>query len=257
MIDALLFSNNSKYEFDEKTHTYYYDGQKVDISVTSFIERYWPTFNLEKVSLQYAIKNNLDQQFVKDNWKRIGDIASLSGTIIHTYLENINSGKLIEDNYSSAISLGLESEVRDRVDKLKGKAISFAKDIKDKLIPLRLEYTVGYKTFIAGNIDMIAYNKKYDEIQIWDYKNCKQIDISSSWEKCFYPFNNYDSCNFVHYSIQLSMYKALLQRLCNIKVGNCYLVHFNYEEKGNDYHIYKCEDFTNICDKEIDKLNDK
>ena len=71
-----------------------------------------------------------------------------------------------------------------------------------------MEYTVGIKDIIAGNIDMLCWNDYAKEIQIWDYKNTKEIAREGfKGQKCLSPFTNYADCNYVHYSIQLNMYK--------------------------------------------------
>lgn len=101
---------------------------------------------------------------------------------------------------------------------------------------------------------MLAWNKRFQEFQIWDYKNTKEIQKSNPLSKCFYPFNNFDDCNFVHYSIQLSMYKSLLQRTCSINIGKLYIVHFGYQDTSDNYDIYECIDFSPTCDWILDNI---
>ena len=257
IVNALDFYKNNRYEFEESTHTYYLDKvNKVETSVTAFISKYWKEFDQALISYNYSLKHGLNQQDVIDAWERTGLIAAISGTIIHRYLEAKNNGKIIQDDYSEAISNNVYEEVLERVRVLKPKAEKFITDIQDKLIPLKLEYTVGYKDKLAGNIDMLAYNKKQAEIQIWDYKNCKEIATKNIWDKCCYPFDLYDDCNFIHYSIQLSCYKALAENLLGISIGNMYIVHFSYEDKSNNYSLYKAVDFSSICKREIGIGND-
>lgn len=62
----VLENLTNRYLFDEKSHTYYYNGEKVNTSVTTFISKYWPKFELEKISYNYAVKNGLSQAEVKD-----------------------------------------------------------------------------------------------------------------------------------------------------------------------------------------------
>ena len=52
------------------------------------------------------------------------------------------------------------------------------------------------------------------------------------------------------------MYKALLEDLLNIQVGKLYLVHFNYEVPDNTYNTYQCYDFSNVCRKELERLDE-
>ena len=55
-------------------------------------------------------------------------------------------------------------------------AENFHFDTLSKLIPVQLEYTVGIEDIIAGNIDMLCWNERAQEFQIWDYKNLKEIE---------------------------------------------------------------------------------
>ena len=86
---SILIWNKFDYNFVEKTHTYYYQNQyPVKYSVTQYISRYFPEFDSEKVSANYAKKHGLTKEEVLADWKRKGDISSISGTLIHSWLEN-------------------------------------------------------------------------------------------------------------------------------------------------------------------------
>lgn len=247
-------TKNSAYTFDEPNHIYYWNGKKVDTSVTKFIQKYYPAFNTEALSKKYAEKHGLLQEDVKKEWQEAGDISAMAGTIIHSILECSKNGSPIFEDYSSAIEAGLYEQVKEKVTLLKPKAEKFLKDTKDLLVPLATEYTVGLEDKIAGNIDLLAWNNEANEIQIWDYKNTKQITKDNKFAHCYGPFASYSDCNFIHYSIQLSFYKALAQRLLNIKIGKMYLVHFNSTTKKANYTLYEANDFSDICTKELEKL---
>ena len=239
-----LLNGFNQYTFVEDIHTYYYNGSKVKYSVTQFIKRFFKEFDSETISKKYAEKHGLTQQEVLDAWKKNGDISALSGTAIHSYLENAKRGKTLEIDFSKAEKLGLKDEVWQRFNMLLPKAVSFHQDTLGKLYPVQLEYTVGIKDFIAGNIDMLCWNEMAGELQLWDYKNTKDISMVNNYgEKCLPPFNNEDDCNFIHYSIQLNVYKAILQRVLGIPIGKMYLVHFNYTTLDNSFDIYECKDF--------------
>ena len=55
----LLLQKFNKYTFVEDTHTYYCNGYPVSISVTTFIQRYFPKFDFDNISIRYANKHNL------------------------------------------------------------------------------------------------------------------------------------------------------------------------------------------------------
>jgi hypothetical protein len=63
------------------------------------------------------------------------------------------------------------------------------------------------------------------------------------------PFNKYPNANFYHYSIQLSLYKFLIEKNSPIRIdGGMKIVQF--VETNDSYVVYDCIDFT----KEIVKF---
>lgn len=249
-----LLGEFNHYTFYEDSHTYYYDDKVVQQSVTQFIKKYFQEFDSEAISAKYAAKHGMTQEAVLAEWKRKGDISALTGTAIHSWLENAKRGKILDIDFSKADKLNLGTEVRDRFNLLLPKAQAFHRDTLGKLFPIQLEFTVGMQDLIAGNIDMLCWNEHAQEIQIWDYKNTKEIAQTNYFNKyCNPPFNHILDCNFIHYSIQLNIYKALLQQI-GIPVGKMYLVHFDYNQPGEDFEIYECKDFQSQIAQELSQL---
>lgn len=243
------------YNFVENTHSYYYNGNRVKYSVTQFISRFFPEFDSEAISKKYAEKHGLKQEDVLADWKRRGDISALAGTAIHSFMENAKRGKTFEIDYQPARDAGLDAEVKERVEKLLPQAKAFHEDTKGKLLPIQLEYTVGIEDIIAGNIDLLCWNAYANEFQIWDYKNLKEMSTRNFYnKKCKGAFSRYDDCSLVHYSIQLNMYKVILQRVLGVPIGQCFLVHFDYATPNATFKVYNCLDLQKECNIELDKL---
>ena len=97
---------------------------------------------------------------------------------------------------------------------------------------------------IAGQVDLII--KSGNDIVICDHKTNKKIDqksgfdsISKSNFKMKYPLNNLMDCNFYHYTLQLSTYAWMLQKLNpNFVIKDLILNH--YDHNGNNT-LYHCE----------------
>ena len=250
-----LINGFNCYTFVEDTHTYYYNGSRVRTSVTQFIGRYFPEFDKDNISKKYAKKHGLSQEEVLAEWDKKGKVSALSGTAIHSYLENLKRGKVFGVDFSNADKEGLGEEVRERFELIKPKADAFHQDTLGRLFPIQLEYTVGLEDFIAGNIDFLCWNEAAQEIQIWDYKNVKEISKTNNFRQyCNYPFSGMPDCNYVHYSIQLNVYKAILQRVLGVRVGAIYLVHFDYTKPDDSFEIHPCLDLVDIVNEELDKL---
>lgn len=251
----LIWQKFNCYNFVESTHSYYYNGKRVRYSVTQYIDRFFEPFDSQGISARYAKKHHVKQEGVLADWERKGKISSIAGTIIHSYMENAKRGKTFDIDYSAAINEGVHEEVKERVEKLLPQAKAFHADTLNKLYPVHLEYTVGIKDIIAGNIDMLCWNSYAQEFQIWDYKNLKEFSTSNyfgKWAK--ESFSHLQDCSMTHYSIQLNMYKAIIQRELGISIGNCYLVHFDYVKPDAEFKVYNCLDLQRECNVELDKL---
>lgn len=251
----LIWQSFNSYNFEEKTHSYYYQGKRVNLSVTQYIERFFEPFDRDSISKRYAEKHGLSQQEVLEEWDKKGKIASISGTMIHSYLENAKRGKTFEPDYREAIKENLFDEVKERYEILLPQAIAFHQETLGRLFPIHLEYTVGIRDIIAGNIDMLCWNHKAQEFQIWDYKNLKEYTTRNFYGKhAKESFDYLEDSTQTHYSIQLNTYKAILQRVLGIKIGKCYIVHFNYAQPEEGFKIYECLNLEKECNIELDKL---
>ena len=146
-------------------------------------------------------------------------------------------------------------DCKEKLSILLPQAEAFHQDTLNRLFPIQLEYTVGIEEVIAGNVDMLCWNQKAQEFQIWDYKNLKNMTITNNFgQKGKGSFNKLPDCHLVKYSIQLNIYKAIIQRQLGIQIGKCYLVHFNSLKQGNDFDIYECYDLQRECNIELDRL---
>jgi ATP-dependent exoDNAse (exonuclease V) beta subunit len=254
-LDLLTWSKFNCYTFYESEHKYYCYGKPVAISVTKFIDQFFEPFDIQEVSKKYALKHDLNQEDVVAEWKKKGKISSTTGTIIHKYLEDYARGKVFEVDYSEAIKNNVLNEVKEKVSILLPQAKKFHDDTLGKLIPIQCEYTVGIDNLIAGNIDLLCWNVAANEFQIWDYKNVKEIKLKNPWgKKGLNEMCNYDDCNYTHYSLQQNLYKNMLERKLDVKIGKCYLVHFNPEEITKiDYNIFECLDLQKECNQILDR----
>jgi len=100
------------------------------------------------------------------------------------------------------------------------------------------------KLRLAGQADLIIIDGF--DVYILDYKSNQKIDTKSYFDsklrrsqKLKYPLNNLDDCNFMHYSLQLSSYAWMIQKIdprFNIKL--LMLIHIDHD---NNITNYECE----------------
>ena len=251
----LLWHKFNCYRFEEDKHLYFYNDERVNCSVTQFTHNFFQEFDSDAIATKYAKKHNLNKEDVLKKWELESHISSVTGTIIHSYLENAKRGKVFEIDYSEAEKYSIVPEVEEKLSILLPQAEAFHQDTLNKLFPIQLEYTVGIENHIAGNIDMLCWNQKAQEFQIWDYKNLKKMTTNNPYGQTgMGAFRRLPDCHLVKYSIQQNTYKCILQRELGIKIGKCYLVHFNSISPTNTFDIYECYDLQNECNIEIDNL---
>lgn len=248
----LLWNKFNDYLFHEEPHEYYWQDKKVKTSVTQFVGTFFEEFDSEKISLAFAKKNGLDQQEVLKKWDTLAKIASITGTIVHKYAEDRQIGRVMPFDFSEAVKNNLLEPVKERVYKLCAMYDKFAIETGGKLLPLKMEFTVGLQDHIAGNIDLLCWNEKHQEINIVDYKTSKKIDKTNAFgKKMKNEMSAYDDCEFYHYSFQLAIYKEILNRF-GIKIGNCMLIWIN--EKNQKYEVIPCADLQKEAKLALDRL---
>ena len=111
-----------------------------------------------------------------------------------------------------------------------------------KLIPVRAEVVVGDKDWgVTGMIDQLFYNEKSKKLEIWDWKTNKAINTNNKWQQFKEPLGHLDVCELNTYSLQLSLYKHIIEKNTNLKLGKSYIVWLN--ENNDTYKVFKCHDF--------------
>ena len=82
---------------------------------------------------------------------------------------------------------------------------------------------------IAGTIDLLAHDTKNNTFIIVDWKTSKSISKTSFGGKMgTHPITKHlMDCKFVHYSLQLSFYRYLLESYYDLKITNQLIAHLN------------------------------
>lgn len=233
--------NNIKY-WDEP-HKYYIDGKEMN-SVTKVIGTFKQKFDTDYWSEKKAKDRGITKEEVLAEWKYKSDYSCEKGTLFHEYAENYLNNKVFPyDNTRIKKMLGEgEEDVKKDFDKLKNLFHKFYDDSYGKLIPIKSEVIVGDEELeVCGMVDQLFWNNKVDELQIWDWKTNKEIKRNNKWQQFQYPLEHLDICEYNTYSLQLSLYKYLIEKNTNLKLGDSYIVWFN--EKNDKYEPIKCRDY--------------
>jgi ATP-dependent exoDNAse (exonuclease V) beta subunit len=96
-------------------------------------------------------------------------------------------------------------------------------NLSPKYTPFRTEWIIYDEDLkIAGTIDML-FKIKEKRVAIFDWKCSKEIKFKNS-ERAKFPLAHIDDCNFSHYSLQLNLYKFLLEKNYDLIVEEMNLV---------------------------------
>lgn len=206
-------SVDNKVGFIEDTHTYLFvDDKKFKFnSVTTLIKDYEEHKDSMEMATK-ASKNPNSKYFGQDpnklvvEWQAKADKASGEGTILHAYGEDL----LNEVENIEVPDLPKAKWVPEIVKKLWERDYELA---KTELLVYSRDLA------LAGQSDILLKKKRGDEYEymIYDWKFLGDKIKTKSfynpytrrYKKMFGPFKHLMDCNWIHYSIQLSIYQTL------------------------------------------------
>ena len=236
MVDLSFFD---RYSLNKETHVY----SNVELprnkytSVTSLISKYKTPFNAKGAAIGMK-KYKKDARSVEEIMLSF-EQSREKGTYIHNIIEDKMKG------YSFEYPL------------YKGTQAVFDKFLKNidlnVLIPVASELIVGDDNLLlCGTIDQLFFNSNTGMYEIWDWKTNEKFTTSSKY-KFKKPISFLESSHFNNYSIQLLLYKRLIEQNSDIKIGACKIFHIN----SKDYTIHKVIMDEKIIDLLIRDYNAK
>lgn len=215
-------------EFQEIGHKYFIHGESGYTSITTLIGKLFEHFDANKIIDKMLLgKKMLDPSYkyygmnrseIIALWDANGKDASEKGTAMHENIEKFYNNIAVEDH---SIEFGF-----------------FGQFILDfKLKPYRTEWTVFYTKYkLCGSIDMIFENPD-GTLQIYDWKRVKSIEYESFGNKTsIIPcIKHMPDTNFWHYSLQLNLYKMILEEQYGKVVTDLYLVCMHPDNPSSTY----------------------
>lgn len=232
----MILSQKNPHPFDDRInfkkdgHKYWIDNSSENIiSSTTFIKKFFKEFDSESViknivnsfdyketpEYKYYQMNPID---IKNSWELNGQKARDLGTLLHEDIEKYYN----------------EIEVINDTDEFKY-FLNFVNDNKDIKI-YRTEWFIFSELHrITGSIDAVFENDD-GTLSIYDWKRSKDISFKSfNNQKGEHPLDNVINTNYYHYSLQLNLYKTILERYYGKKIKDMFLIvlhpdNSNYEK---------------------------
>jgi hypothetical protein len=215
--------------FDEPSHTYFVEGEKMKSSVTEVVGNYFEKFEADLAISrmmngpswprpQYQHKNDgrpFTPEEIKRQWDNIGEYARNRGTWMHYNIERHFNGLTPSDDLI---------EFKQFLD--------FEKDVVTKrgVLPHRTEWRIAAPEYsLAGSVDFVGSLPDGTYCLI-DWKRSKNLanSMSNTYGKLGkYPLDHLDDCEASKYFLQLNIYRHILQKHYNIVVSSMTLASFH------------------------------
>lgn len=186
--------------FYEKEHEYKV-GRKKLISATTMLGEFFPKFDADNIAFFVARREGRTKEEVLAEWDKKRDDACDFGNAVHLFAENRLTGRACPkpqtDREKDAFRL-----VSDFCDKLL--------DEYDIVEAEKIVFTEEHG--ISGTIDLVIRHKKTKKISLLDWKTNKKIEKKNGYSKPAYPpIEHLNDANFTKYSLQLNLYKNIME----------------------------------------------
>jgi ATP-dependent exoDNAse (exonuclease V) beta subunit len=251
----------SDIKFFEKDHHYEINGKKAEMSVSQLINKYDKPFD-KNIAHRVAKRDGKLVEDVLWEWEYNKDYSCHKGNEFHLMVEEFYQRRTIpidkediikffkkkqNDSYNDDQLAKYYMDMAHMIKNFK----NFYEWWKQDHILLKSEFVVGDKEKrICGTIDNLSYNKKTGKLALFDYKTNKEIKRQGyKGETLLPPIDNVPKCELGKYSLQLSLYKLILERNTPFEVGDCKIIWVTGED---DYELISILDL----DKEAKTLFD-
>jgi hypothetical protein len=224
--------NNIEITIDQNHRYKINDGSKLElISVTTLIKKWFSKFDEDEVIYRIMSSSKEDSEYfnmskkqILDKWKKMRD----NGTLLHSKIEHY---LLHKDIQLSDIPSSIEVEFQYFMNFLsKHSNLTFV--ASEKMI-------ISADKKVAGTIDCLMKDELGNYYLI-DWKCSKQIKCYSS-DKGFGPLSQFNDCNYDHYTLQLNIYRYILETNYNIKIKSLWLI--NLHRNNSNYHRYSIQKY--------------
>lgn len=225
--------------FDPESHTYTCDGVEL-ISVTRLIARLKPPFDAQAAAERVAQREGGTAQELLDEWERKRQRSLERGERVHQYIRErlapapaAPADPWLALNPAAAYPLPEERAWEAFWELARGRVRRV----------VHVEHIVGDPALgVAGTLDCLLETD--ERLHLWDWKTGSRFEESNRWGRTLLaPFDDLPDCELSLYSLQLSLYRLLLERaLPADQLGDSYILHLAPEPVTPTYRVHKALD---------------
>jgi len=233
---------DERIQFEEESHTYTIDGARAGwTSCTGFLHNFFGHFDADAViakmmssSKWYESKYyGMTAEAIKKQWSDKGKASSEAGTRMHLDIEHFYNALPAAWAHSGPravdVPTGLTAmKEEDGWNAAAGAEWDYFKDYQtaygSRFEPFRTEWLVFDEEHkVAGSIDMV-YKKTDGTLAIYDWKRIEEVKTENRFQSGLGPVSHLPDTNYWHYSLQLNVYRYILQKHYGYTVSELALV---------------------------------
>jgi len=231
-----MHPRDSLIQFEENGHKYKIINEPnvKYMSVTTWVHSHFEPFDADKIidKMMASKKWKSSPYFgktkeeIKKQWETQG---SMEGTKLHHDIEVLMKSVPPKNTHADIV------DPCTNVSPEWSYLMDFIRDTPH-LVPYRSEWVVFNEDLrISGTIDMV-YENEDGSVMIYDWKRCKEIS-KNGWGKYALTesIDHIPDSNFWHYTLQLNMYRHILETKYDKNVSNMCLVQLHPIQKS--YHV--------------------
>lgn len=216
-------------EFNPTWHSYTLDGKSLT-SVTKAVSRLKPDTDWDAIASKVAAREDKTSAEVKAEWAAKRDY----GTLVHKQIADILRGQQPPADPFLDINPVLP-EVLAFED-------FWEKSQSQEAAQYQVEWVVGDAGLaLAGTVDAVLYSIRAGLYHVFDWKTGGSFATGNDWGRWLKkPFDDLPDCELSIYSLQVSLYRLIIERNAGIPMGNSYIVHLTSDGL---YRVYQAVDY--------------
>ncbi|PKL82657.1 MAG: hypothetical protein CVV24_08975 [Ignavibacteriae bacterium HGW-Ignavibacteriae-3] len=234
--------NDGSITLIEETHTYKLkdDPEFEFTSCTGFVQYFFKPFDrigiANNLTESHPNYQHLTSQELVEEW----DKTALEGTLVHSEIENFILKEETPSHPKSKIAVAwIKKNIleKNRYD-IFPEVIIYSKELA-----------------LAGMIDLLLYDRETNSYKLLDWKTSRKIETKSFNNKTgnHKATSNLMDCNHVHYSIQISLYRYILEKEYGLNVSDTAILHL----KDDDGILYTTKYYKNVIEEMLKADRDR